>query len=101
MNKNNTHTECTFNEEEMAYDKPERLDLSTAVPLSEFLAQRQAQREMSTKHYKPIKKAVTMRLDSILIEYYKNLASAQGIGYQTLINATLNKVMQEQLKNAQ
>ncbi len=53
------------------------------------------------KHYKPIKKTVTMRLDSILVEYYKDLASSQGIGYQTLINATLNKVMQEQLKNAQ
>lgn len=38
---------------------------------------------------KDLKKAVTIRLDTATIEYFKKLAAAKGIPYQNLINLYL------------
>ncbi len=38
---------------------------------------------------KRIKKQVTIRLDEITIDYFKNLADEIGVPYQTLINMYL------------
>ncbi|MCD8049452.1 MAG: BrnA antitoxin family protein [Clostridia bacterium] len=39
---------------------------------------------------KSLKKQITINIDSDTIEYFKNLAAASGIGYQTLINLYLS-----------
>ena len=44
--------------------------------------------------YRPIKKPVTLRLDADVIAWFKK----SGRGYQTRINRTLRKVMEEETK---
>jgi uncharacterized protein (DUF4415 family) len=45
------------------------------------------------KFYRPVKKQVTLRLDSDLIDWFKtNQGGARG--YQTAINAALRKVVE-------
>jgi predicted DNA binding CopG/RHH family protein len=39
----------------------------------------------------PGKTRITIMLDDDLIEHFRALAEAQGVGYQTLINATLRE----------
>jgi uncharacterized protein (DUF4415 family) len=46
-------------------------------------------RPQNMANYKPIKKAVNVRLDADIIEWLKN----DGIGYQTRMNAILRKEM--------
>jgi len=40
---------------------------------------------------KKLKKQVTIRLDSITVDYFKSLSSETGIPYQTLINLYLRE----------
>lgn len=44
--------------------------------------------------YKPLKKPVTLRLDADVIAWFKK----DGRRYQTRINATLRKVMEQEMK---
>ena len=46
------------------------------------------------KHYKPVKKSTTVRIDSDVLEWLR----AQGKGYQSRINAILRNKMLESLK---
>jgi uncharacterized protein (DUF4415 family) len=46
--------------------------------------------------YKPVKKAVTMRLDADVLAWFQRA----GRGYQTRINRALRKVMIEERKRA-
>lgn len=48
-----------------------------------------------TKH---LKKQVTLRLGTDVIEYFKNLASETGIPYQSLINLYLQDCVQTKKK---
>jgi uncharacterized protein (DUF4415 family) len=51
------------------------------------------------KFYRPVKKQVTVRLDSDVLEYFK--AKQGGArGYQTAINAALRKVVEEEMRKA-
>lgn len=43
------------------------------------------------EYYRPIKKAVTLRLDADVLAWFK----AQGRGYQTRINRALRNVMRQ------
>ena len=43
-------------------------------------------------YYRPIKKAVTLRLDADVLAWFKR----QGRGYQTRINRALRKLMSEE-----
>jgi uncharacterized protein (DUF4415 family) len=45
-------------------------------------------------YYRPIKKAVTLRLDADVLAWFKR----QGRGYQTRINRALRKLMSEERK---
>jgi uncharacterized protein (DUF4415 family) len=47
-----------------------------------------------TEYYRPVKKAVQIRLDSDVLAWYK----AFGKGYQTRINAVLREVMLQNIK---
>jgi uncharacterized protein (DUF4415 family) len=44
--------------------------------------------------YKPLKKAVTLRLDADVLAWFKK----SGSGYQTRINGALRKLMKEEMK---
>jgi uncharacterized protein (DUF4415 family) len=46
--------------------------------------------------YKPIKRAVTLRLDADVLAWFKK----PGPGYQTRINRALRKVMTEERKES-
>jgi uncharacterized protein (DUF4415 family) len=46
------------------------------------------------EYYRPIKKAVTLRLDADVLALFKR----QGQGYQTRINRALRKLMTEERK---
>lgn len=43
--------------------------------------------------YKPVKKSITIRLDSDTLQWLKKQAEETGQGYQTLLNAILRKEM--------
>lgn len=43
--------------------------------------------------YKPVKKSITVRLDSDTLQWLKEQAEETGQGYQTLLNAILRKEM--------
>lgn len=43
--------------------------------------------------YKPVKKSITVRLDSDTLQWLKEQAEESGQGYQTLLNAILRKEM--------
>ena len=43
------------------------------------------------KFYRPNKVQKTFRIDSDILDFYKELAKKEGIPYQTLINLTLRK----------
>ena len=45
-----------------------------------------------------LKKAITIRLDSDTIEYFKELSEESGIPYQTLINQFLAQCAKEKKK---
>ena len=47
------------------------------------------------KFYRPQKVQKTIRLDKDILEFYKRMAMANGIPYQTLINLTLKKFAAE------
>jgi uncharacterized protein (DUF4415 family) len=47
------------------------------------------------KYYKPLKKAVTLRLDADVLAWFKK----QGRGYQTRINRALRKAMADEGKS--
>ncbi len=51
------------------------------------------------KFYRPVKKQVTLRLDSDLIDWFKTQQGG-GRGYQTAINAALRKVVDGERKKA-
>jgi len=46
-------------------------------------------KKATPRYLKNIRQPVTMRLDSEVIDYFKNLASKTGIPYQALINYVL------------
>jgi uncharacterized protein (DUF4415 family) len=46
------------------------------------------------KFYRPIKKAVTIRLDADVLAWLKS----QGTGYQTRINAFLRRAMEKDVR---
>ena len=60
-------------------DIPEQLDWSDAV---------------RGKFYRPVKKPVTLRLDSDIVAWFKS----KGPGYQTRISATLRRAMREDIQ---
>ncbi len=60
-------------------DIPEQLDWSDSIP---------------NRFYRPVKKPVTLRLDSDVLAWCK----AKGPGYQTRINATLRRAMLEDVQ---
>lgn len=43
---------------------------------------------------KPSKTRITIMLDNDVIEYFRTMAEADGVGYQTKINAVLKEHMQ-------
>ncbi len=47
---------------------------------------------------KELKKAVTIRMSSEIIEYFKNLANETGVPYQQLINLYLKDCVDKQKK---
>ena len=49
-------------------------------------------------YLKELKKQVTMRLDSDIIDYFKELSDDNGIPYQTLINLYLRDCAQKHKK---
>ena len=49
------------------------------------------------KFYRPVKQAVSMRLDADVVAWFKNHTSS-GEGYQTRINRALRNYVQEQVK---
>ncbi len=49
-------------------------------------------------YLKELKKQVTMRLDSNIIDYFKELSDDNGIPYQTLINLYLRDCAQKHKK---
>ena len=52
----------------------------------------------SNPYTKLLKKPVTIRFDQDVIEYFRAMAEAEGIPYQTLINLFLRYCKDEQLK---
>jgi uncharacterized protein (DUF4415 family) len=48
------------------------------------------------KLYRPIKKAITLRVDADVLAWFKK----QGPGYQTRINRVLRRVMMEERKRS-
>jgi uncharacterized protein (DUF4415 family) len=49
-------------------------------------------------YVKALKKQVTIRLDHETVEYFQNLASSNGIPYQTLMNLYLRDCVQQNKK---
>jgi uncharacterized protein (DUF4415 family) len=49
-------------------------------------------------YLKLLKKPVTIRFDQDVIEYFKALAQAEGVPYQTLMNQFLRYCVETQLK---
>ena len=45
-----------------------------------------------------LKKSVTIRMDSDVIDFFKHMAEESGIAYQTLINFYLQDCMQNERK---
>lgn len=69
----------------------EDTDLSDCPELTdEQLAQLKPSHYRNMANYKPIKKAVNIRIDADILEWLK----AQGEGYQTRLNAILRKAME-------
>ena len=52
----------------------------------------------SNPYAKRLKKAVTIRMDNEVIEFFKRMAEESGIAYQTLINFYLQDCMQQNRK---
>jgi uncharacterized protein (DUF4415 family) len=73
----------------------EDIDFSDIPPLGEDFWKN----AVRGKFYRPVKKQVTVRLDSDVLEYFK--AKQGGArGYQTAINAALRKVVEEEMRKA-
>ena len=49
-------------------------------------------------YVKKLKKPITIRLDEPTIDYFKGIAAASGIPYQTLINLYLRDCAEKQRK---
>jgi len=49
------------------------------------------------RFYKPTKVQKTLRLDNDTLIYFQRLAAVKKIGYQTLINEALRKIMNHEL----
>ena len=50
------------------------------------------------KYLKRIKESVTMRVDPLVIQYFKAIASKKGIPYQSLINFVLKEYALQKLE---
>ena len=62
-------------------------DLSNAKPIKEFPHYEKLQAALKGKS------RITIMLDNMVIEGFKDLAEKKGIGYQTLINKTLRECL--------
>ncbi len=50
------------------------------------------------KYLRRIKESVTMRIDPLVINYFKKIASKKGIPYQSLINFVLKEYALHELE---
>ena len=64
------------------------------IDLSDLAEWKDASRAVVGKFYRPIKRAVTIRLDADVLAWLKS----QGAGYQTRINAFLRRVMESDVR---
>jgi predicted DNA binding CopG/RHH family protein len=55
-------------------------------------------RRAQPKYIKRLKASVTMRIDPLVIHYFKEIASKKGIPYQSLINFVLKEYAASKLE---
>lgn len=92
MKKPNTSKKLQTNWKRLRAMRDEDIDYSDIPPVSPEMFARGVLR----RGLKPVprKKQLTLRIDADVVEWYK----AQGLGYQTRINALLRAYMEESRK---